>query len=384
MLADENPGPLDIFSRKYTSLDSIKVNNTGADEERMWSLPDGLNVGDMKVTREVAVIGAGEFHYYFLVSLNTTVLNVSTFPYPPGLRLNFLLNKSSYKDAAPHVFLSITPWDILFDLNFGFEGEYIDKSVHKNFTLAVKFFYEDPDTHVNVYIEEDWFNVEWNLVGLNTATKTYEIVPGAGNSGTLAWDPVNKEYTVFVDITDDMKGVMKIRFTIAAKNGNFKDAVSDKPTVFWNPDVQLELWPLILAAILIGVVAVYTIRKAAQLRIPLVLRLIDETISKIQADKYPPETGVLAGRNEFMVNTLLDRLEQVGIEWEKAEKYTVEETKGVEEKAQPPMSLQEINAALDTIPELTVEEKAIFADELKRLARKEQEEFIASLKHQGS
>jgi hypothetical protein len=38
---------------------------------------------------------------------------------------------------------------------------------------------------------------------------------------------------------------------------------------------------------------------------------------------------------------------------------------------------------LDAIPELTVEEKAIFADELKRLARKEQDEFIDSLKHQA-
>jgi xanthosine utilization system XapX-like protein len=155
-----------------------------------------------------------------------------------------------------------------------------------------------------------------------------------------------------------------------------------EPVTVWSWQSTLAL---IIAVTMIGIVSVYLGYKAFQLRIPLVLRLIAETIDKIQKDKYPAETGVLPGRNEFIVNTLLDRLDQVGIQWEKGEKYQVEETaaKAGAEKELPPMNLQEINAALDSISELTVEEKAIFADELKRLGRKEQDEFIASLKHEG-
>ena len=42
-------------------------------------------------------------------------------------------------------------------------------------------------------------------------------------------------------------------------------------------------------------------------------------IEKIKKDKYPP-VGVMTGRREFVVNTVIEQLAAVGIKWEKAKK----------------------------------------------------------------
>jgi hypothetical protein len=140
-------------------------------------------------------------------------------------------------------------------------------------------------------------------------------------------------------------------------------------------------WPLLFSIIGAAVaMAGYGIRKALYLRIPFVLRKIDETVKKIEKDKYPA-VGVMTGRDEFIINSIIDNLEECGIEWEREDKFEIKKVgeTGVKEEL-PPLTVDEIEVELEQITEISAEEKMLFKEELKQLDRDAQEEFLKSLR----
>lgn len=141
--------------------------------------------------------------------------------------------------------------------------------------------------------------------------------------------------------------------------------------------------------LIVGAAAVmggYGMKSVLRLRIPYVLRMIDDSIEMIEKDKFPP-VGVMQGRAEYVIDKVIEALEMCGIEWEisdKIEAKSDEEGEGEEEERSvgKPMSHDEIVAALNKIETLNPDERALFIDELKRMDRKAQDEFIQSLKEE--
>ena len=122
------------------------------------------------------------------------------------------------------------------------------------------------------------------------------------------------------------------------------------------------------------------VRKAKIRDIEEVLRKIDETTKKIEKDKYPP-VGVMTGRNEFIINSIINYLEICGIEWEREDKFEVKKVGEAAAKEKlPPLNVEQIKQELVKIGNLAKEEIVLFVDELKRLDRGAQEEFLASLR----
>jgi hypothetical protein len=152
------------------------------------------------------------------------------------------------------------------------------------------------------------------------------------------------------------------------------------------------MWIIVFVSIgsMVGI-GMYGVRKALLLRIPFVLRMIDESIEKISKDKFPT-VGVMLGRNEYVINKVIDFLDDCGIEWsvsDKIEHTAVGEEDGGESgsdstESKGPMSLDEITVELNKISTLTPDEREMFIDELKRLDRKGQDEFLKSLREDSS
>jgi hypothetical protein len=112
----------------------------------------------------------------------------------------------------------------------------------------------------------------------------------------------------------------------------------------------------------------------------LLLRIINDTIDKIRKDSA---LIVLPSREETLSATLANYLDRAGISLEHDEDDSAMDRGGNENEPMrdlPPLNLAEIKVALDAILGLTVVEKVIFADDLQRLGRKEQEEFIDLLR----
>ncbi len=112
----------------------------------------------------------------------------------------------------------------------------------------------------------------------------------------------------------------------------------------------------------------------------LLIRLINKTIERIRKDAA---IIMLPSREETITSTLTNHLQQAGIPLENDEAaVSMDEEKNLnnQDKDLPPLTDNEIKAALDGIPGLTVVEKVIFADDLQRFTRKSQEEFIDLLK----
>jgi hypothetical protein len=181
-------------------------------------------------------------------------------------------------------------------------------------------------------------------------------------------------------------GSTGIVINATSANPNFKATSSKWVAGIEGGEVIIPWWFwLMVGAVAVtgGSMGLYGIRKALQLRIPFVLRMIDESIDKIEKDKFP-SVGVMMGRSEYVINLVIEYLDLCGIEWETTEKYEVESTKSEESDSnQPPMSLNELTAELSKMENLTPDERLLFIDELKQLDRKAQVEFLKSLREEN-
>ena len=183
---------------------------------------------------------------------------------------------------------------------------------------------------------------------------------------------------------DPLTGIFELTVNITTNYANVKgEEINLKLFGFGQPPAEIPGWFYILLMAVIGAavaMAGYGIRKALYLRIPFVLRKIDETIKKIEKDKYPA-VGVMAGRQEFIINKAIEYLDECGIQWEREDKFEIKKVgeAGVKEEL-PPFSEEEIKEQLNQISGLSKEEASLFVEELKRLDREAQEEFLASLR----
>jgi len=154
---------------------------------------------------------------------------------------------------------------------------------------------------------------------------------------------------------------------------------------------ELPGWFYILLAITVGAavsMGSYGIKQMLKWRIPYVLRMIDESIEQIKNDKMPP-VGVMTGRSEFVIRQVLEYLDQAGIVWSISDKFEEsegrdedEETEGETKSSGKPYTHEELVALLAKIESLTADERALFIEELKRMDRKAQEEFLQSLREE--
>ncbi len=113
----------------------------------------------------------------------------------------------------------------------------------------------------------------------------------------------------------------------------------------------------------------------------LLIRIINETIERIRKDTA---LIVLPSREETVAAALTNLLEQAGLIPENDESDAMldeERNTNSPDTDLPPLNDAEIKTALDTIPDLSVVEKVVFADDLHWLGRKEQEEFFFLLKN---
>jgi len=192
----------------------------------------------------------------------------------------------------------------------------------------------------------------------------------------------------------ELRAVNKLRIEITPENPNYKSYSRTVGLFVHRSETVLPAWFWVLASFTAGsalLIAGYGLRKALQLRIPYVLRMIDESIDKITADKFP-SVGVMLGRREFVINKVIDYLDEVGIEWEISDKFQEEELgdegeEGEEEdtskEGSAPMDLKELTLELNRMAHLGPDDRELFLDELKRLNRKEQEEFLKSLREES-
>ncbi|MHA1799061.1 MAG: hypothetical protein ACTSVY_11505, partial [Candidatus Helarchaeota archaeon] len=175
-------------------------------------------------------------------------------------------------------------------------------------------------------------------------------------------------------------------FNITSNNPNFNSASGEFGLLIIRAIGAVPWFVYLITFIEIGAAigaGGYAFKKALALRIPYVLRKIDETIDKISKDKFP-QVGVMRGREEFIINLVIEYLDMCGIEWETTEKYEIESTRAEEEEeGLPPLTHEELTVELNKIESLTPDERMLFIDELKQLDRKAQIEFLKSLKEES-
>jgi hypothetical protein len=174
---------------------------------------------------------------------------------------------------------------------------------------------------------------------------------------------------------------------LTSTNPNYQSGIEEATIIVVKSTVGLPGWFYIVLAVTVGAavgMGSYGIKQMLKWRIPYVLRMIDESIEKIKDDKFPP-VGVMTGRSEFIINCVIDYLDEAGIVWSISDKFEegddgdIDEEEG-EVKTGKALSHEEIVASLGKIESLSADERALFIEELKRMDRKAQDEFIESLK----
>ena len=233
-----------------------------------------------------------------------------------------------------------------------------------------------------IYGETKEINIDYEIEDLMVTFEIYDDDDKLVTSGTLEWDSGVKMFTAKVK-TEDLLGIQTLKVTAETESKNYEDVEAEVKLLGIGKGeevIPVWFWPLLFAIIGAAIgMAGYGIKKAIYLRIPYVLRKIDETVKKIEKDKYPA-VGVMTGRTEFIINSIIDYLEECGIEWEREDKFEVKKVGEAAAKEKlPPLSLEEIQVALDNIPDISAEEKSLFVEELKRLDRDAQDEFLKSL-----
>ncbi len=253
--------------------------------------------------------------------------------------------------------------------------------------------------------------------GITITVSLYDYVQFPNNSSlilgtatlqviTLTYDPTIQLFTGVIHLTltpigqstpETLNGLKALVFNITSTNSNY---VSSSPApmvllLILTPQTEIPTWVIVLGIFFaMSMIAIggYGTYKLIQLRIPYVLRMIDELIDKISKDKFP-SVGVMLGRNEFVINKVIDYLDECGIEWSVSDK--IEKLKAwkkakklkVEKQAENRrllMTQEEIVKALNDIKSLTADEREMFIDEIKRLDRKQQDEFLKTLQDEAA
>jgi hypothetical protein len=259
----------------------------------------------------------------------------------------------------------------------------------------------EPDIHLRMYIEVYLTaqlkngSVDYELneanrlylgIGFNVS---YILWDGTTQvyAGDLVWHPTYGAYVANFSTSDSenkyLIGIFKVQITVTSNSSNFiGDTVSIKIYGIGKIEGAPPAWFWIVLTVVIGAalgMAGYGVRKALYLRIPFVLRKIDETVKKIERNRYPA-VGVMKGRNEFIIDSVIDYLEMCGIEWEREDKFEIKKVGEAAKEKLPALSVKDLEQELAQISGLSKEEQALFLDELKRLDRSAQDEFLASLK----
>ncbi|MFO8019275.1 MAG: hypothetical protein R6U96_11610 [Promethearchaeia archaeon] len=315
-----------------------------------------------------------EYHKFQIETENLTVGEV--------YEVHLNLSKPHYKEQIISFKFEISPLPL--------EAEY-------TIYPSDEFEAEEEDTieiHMSMFIELKNGTGETEILGdcsiLPNISITYQINGSEGivHQGEFEWSDAEQNWVASFathDEDDDpLAGIFEVGINITTNSENVQGKVlSTRIFGVGEPPAEIPGWFYILLTAVIGAavaMAGYGIRKALYLRIPFVLRKIDETIKKIEKDKYPA-VGVMTGRQEFIINKAIEHLDECGIQWEREDKFEVKKVgeAGVKEEL-PPYSEEEIVGELDQIPGLSKEESSLFVEELKRLDRDAQDEFLASLR----
>ena len=260
--------------------------------------------------------------------------------------------------------------------------------------------------------------VEITAAGTETKSRVYltgddvKITITVRDDQKIGSDNKTEVLTIIELDYDSQKGIFFAKFNVKWVDGltekqlatinTFEvNMTSKNPSYDWNKvegrvlilkgTNELPGWFYILLAITVGAavsMGSYGIRQMLKWRIPYVLRMIDESIEQIKNDKMPP-VGVMTGRSEFVIKQVLEYLDQAGIVWSISDKFEESEGRDEDEDAEgqagpsgKPYTHEELVALLAKIESLTADERALFIEELKRMDRKAQEEFLQSLREE--
>lgn len=282
------------------------------------------------------------------------------------------------------------------DLNYG-----IDPEDYTSFTIYLRISYtfggetiyivDDSEISINATIY-DWAGANYRIQNSSSHQyyREFTFETNAGHEGGGFWVA-----TFPLDTTNIPGSGYPLEVHLSRLNGLIIDIVPADSnfaqeeieySVYIDrgaPYIPIWAWIIIgLASASLVAVGGYGVHKALQLRIPYVLRMIDESIDKISKDKFP-SVGVMMGRSERVINMVIQYLDQCGIEWEITDKIELEATEEEDEMAgMPPLSKEEIAVELNKIESLSPDERMLFIEELLQLKRKEQVEFLESLKEE--
>lgn len=321
--------------------------------------------------------------YRYLIEILTERLIVSN-----NYTVNFLLGKLHYQTQSTMLSFILNP--IPISLNVTIRPDNGDESDEFK-----------PDEHKIIYIYVSVFVLFQNATGraelnvdivIPSIIVRFELIKGEDivYEGELEWDDTEGQFVASFPTKDEkgtsLTGVYELFIIVETGTPNIQGTEEKiKLLGIGVGEERIPDWFWWILAIVIGVAVAmsgYAVKKAIYLRIPFVLRKIDETVKKIEKDKFPP-VGVMTGRNEFIINSVINYLEECGLEWERKDKFEVKKVGEAAPKEKlAPYKLEEIQAELNKISGLSAEEKTLFVDELKRLDREAQDEFLGSLKGQ--
>ncbi|MBD3354251.1 MAG: hypothetical protein GF364_22405 [Candidatus Lokiarchaeota archaeon] len=351
---------------------------------------------------------------YYTITILTSNLIANSTPY----EFNFNITKLG-DDGNPHwevqeftVYLTVNPVELNVEHWFeywGTESDFsavgwkdggfaivVDLEYYENFTLYVRISYEVNDD-VFYLTEGDDFVLNVSIWDWSGAHKEEYLEDNLELVLDFEWVPMPEEefggvWKVVVplgliddedgDDPIDIQGYVAILTNVTVQDPNIASKLTEwqilaKPAWIYIPWYFWVLLSVFGAGA--AIVVTYGVRRALRLRIPFVLRMIDESINKISDDKFPT-VGVMRNRNQYIVDLVVSYLEDVGIEWETTEKYSMEEiTRDDEMDGLPPLTDEELQAELEKITSLSMDERMLFLGELKELSRKSQIDFLKSL-----
>lgn len=310
----------------------------------------------------------------FVVNLNVDWirLNITKYAVPFGEEFS-----ESYKLSIPYYGINpeqYTGFRLYLKVSIKLSGEtyYITDQIGSPCSMTINLSVCDWNTNTGV--------VNSSTIRMQR-TLTYDTQIGAW----VAEIPLD-ERNIFGDIHLTFTNGIVIDFVTS--DPNIEDKVGENGDVInlivmkGGTDVPSWFWLVfgIVASAGVGM-AGYGVKRILLLRIPYVLRMIDETIDKITSDKFPT-VGVMTGRNDEIINRVIDSLTECGIEWDiedKVEADAGKEKEGDEFEGQPPLTKEQLIVELNKIPTITPDERELFIEELIQLKRKEQMEFLKSL-----
>jgi len=321
----------------------------------------------------------------YLLIFNTTKLLASKDPYIFYLNIS----KPHWSQELSQFNFTVRAVPYIITLKYDPSDTFVSEKINE-FKILVSL-----SVHITYLgIEKDWDIADLPPSITGTITVTCELILEEEDEsetsvfdGELDWDPSKRAFIVVIstEIDDDyLIGILDLTITVSSSSPNFQTTTKTDTLMAIGTRVGgLPPWFWILLSCVVGAavaMSAYGVKKAIYLRIPFVLRKIDETTKKIEKDKFPA-VGVMTGREEFIINSVINFLEMCGIEWEREDKFEIKKVGEAAAKEKlPPMSLNDIKEALESIEGLSQEERHLFVEELKMLDRGAQDEFLASLR----